>query len=445
MKKSPSITGSIGRSRDPRDPGSDPLRVDTSLKRKMATNTLLTVAISVLILCVAFAVYEMICFPDVNPVRVFAVVAAAGLVSFLIAAFLARQFHEDEFLRLLQLAESARIVCDERNYTLRIGQRPHPLRRDEIDFLAERIDEMISRLQNQAAEVERVYRELDRSVLEKTESMRQSRDAALEESRLKTEILSNVSHEIRTPMTGVMGMIELVLDSDLDEKQKELLGIAKTSSEAIIAIAGDLLDFEAIESDRMQFETVDFNLKDLLAKIGRSIDFQPQPKQPSLVCKVEEEVPVLLRGDPVRLRQIITNLLKTTIRFNTTGEVVLAVGVESRTATEVGLHFTVARNGTGFSRDKENQNFEVFTRIVGSARHRHEGFGLGLAISFRLVERMGGKIWVASDESERRALHFTVFFGLPDLSAESLETRKPSEVDRSLPGSHPGQGGETLS
>lgn len=356
MKETQSHSVSTGK---PRDRGSGPRPSDPSLKRKLASQTLLVAAISVLIVCVVFFVYEMILFPDGDSVRAVLVVAGTALISLFLAAVLAHRF-----------------------------------------------------LQNQAIEVERSHREFERSILEETESTREIRDAALDESRLKSEILSNVSHEIRTPMTGVMGMIDLVLDSDLTEKQKDLLETAKTSSEAVIAVIGDLLDFTAMETGRMHFEIIDFDLRHHLSRIESALDFQAIQKELHFVYRVDDAVPFLLTGDPVRLQQIIFNLVGNAIKFSDHGQIVLNVARESQTANRVLLHFTVADKGIGIPKEKQTQIFEAFTQVTDSGRRRYEGIGLGLAISCRLVEQMGGKIWVESEEGEGSVFHFTVDMAL---------------------------------
>ncbi len=359
MKDFHSNTGSNGKQHDR---GSGPLQTDSSIKRKLVFHLLLVAAFSVLIVCAAFVTHELIFAAEGDPVRAALVAAGTALISLLLAALLAHRLLRDPSRRILQLVETTRIVCAERDY------------------------------------------------------------AALDESRLKSEILSNVSHEIRTPMTGVMGMIDLVLDSDLTEKQKDLLETAKTSSEAVIAVIGDLLDFTAMETGRMHFEIVDFNLRHHLSRIESALDFQAIHKERHFACRIGDDMPSLLTGDPVRLRQIIFNLVGNAIKFSSHGQIVLSVEKESQAANKVRLHFTVTDKGIGIPKDKQKQIFEAFTQVTDSARGRYEGIDLGLAISCRLVEQMGGKIWVESEEGEGSVFHFTV-----DLALQAQPQRSPSD------------------
>jgi|GEM_PF-5351226 len=409
--------------------GSVLLDFDSSIKRKMASRSLFVAACCVLIVCLAFVVHEWASPAERDLFRALLVAAGASISSLIVAAVLAHRLLRDPSWRIGQLVETTRIVCAGRDYSTRVPQRAAPRRRDEIDLLNEGINEMISRLQSRASEVGQVHEKLEQALLEKTENMRTIRDAALEESQLKSEILSNVSHEIRTPMTGVMGMIDLVLDSDLSEKQKDLLETAKTSSEAVIAVTSDLLDFTAMETGRMSFEVVDFNLRHHLSKIEGALDFQAIQKEQHFVCRIGNDVPFLLTGDPVRLQQVIFNLVGNAIKFSDHGQIVLTVEKESQTTDRVLLHCAVADRGIGIPKDKQKQIFKAFTQVTDASRRRYEGIGLGLAISCRIVEQMGGKIWVESEEGKGSVFHFTV-----DLALQSQTQRSPHTADRDAAG-----------
>ncbi len=264
--------------------------------------------------------------------------------------------------------------------------------------------------------------------------MRKAKEAALAAAEARSQFLANMSHEIRTPLNGIIGMLELLSGTVLTPEQGEDLELARVSADALLALVNDVLDFSKIEAGKLRLERVAFGLRETLEETLSAFSLRAREKGIELACDVSPRVPDGLLGDPLRLRQVVMNLVGNAIKFTEVGEVVLRVDVSSEDEDSVWLHVAVRDTGIGVPADKQGMIFDVFSQADSSTSRQYGGSGLGLAICSQLVALMGGRVWMESPVKTSEGgpggpgstFHFTTQFGLSEGARTEWRPKDPT-------------------
>jgi signal transduction histidine kinase/DNA-binding response OmpR family regulator/HPt (histidine-containing phosphotransfer) domain-containing protein len=279
------------------------------------------------------------------------------------------------------------------------------LHRDRLEDL---VGERTQDLQQRNAELDQEIRER----VQAEKELAKAKDEAEEATKAKSEFLANMSHEIRTPMNAIIGMNHLALKTDLDQKQYDYLEKIDASAKSLLGIINDILDFSKIEAGKLDMESVDFQLEDMLDTISTLVGVKTQKKKLELLFKTDYSVPISLVGDPLRLGQVLINLSNNAVKFTDNGEIVVATELVNKDEAEVTLKFSVRDTGIGMTEEQAAKLFQPFIQADSSTTRKYGGTGLGLTISKRLAEMMGGEIWVESQPGRGSTFSFTANFGL---------------------------------
>jgi two-component system, sensor histidine kinase and response regulator len=255
-----------------------------------------------------------------------------------------------------------------------------------------------------------------------------ARDLAQSANRAKSSFLANMSHEIRTPMNGIIGMTQLLSQTELRSHQREYLETVNESAQILMRLLNDILDFSKIEAGKLELERINFRLPDCIARAAQMLSLRAAEKGLEIACRVAPEIPHFLTGDPGRLQQVLVNLLGNAVKFTEAGEIYVNVDVESIENATIQLHVTVRDSGIGIAADQLEKIFLPFEQAESSTTRRFGGTGLGLTISRQLVELMHGRMWVESEPNKGSTFHFTVQLGI----AEKQHEHMPAEFDALL-------------
>ena len=266
----------------------------------------------------------------------------------------------------------------------------------------------------------------------KNEQLRKAQKAAINATKAKSQFLANMSHEIRTPMNGVLGMVQLLEATELDQEQSEYVETLKTGGESLLSIINEILDFSKIEAGKFELEPREFHLNSNIQALINLFSPIAEKKGIRVTYQIAKEIPEMLIGDFLRIRQVLTNLIGNAIKFTEKGKVELIIDLEMANEKSAHLNFLVKDTGIGISAEQQRKLFQPFTQADASITRKYGGTGLGLTISMRLVELMGSKLNLSSKEGKGSCFYFTLNLPIGEKSADTHKAKKTGKVKNTL-------------